>query len=177
MELQAYLFAFYIFVLICVAIWFYSRVMRAPRKDSKETYQREQKLFAMYQNAEDMLASVEEYTEETKAALEEKIQHMSKVMAEFKSVSERENQVTAETQKPKEATPPAKKTRATKKTTKATPKAGTPKKTTRTRKTKTLEEKVGEMADLGMETSEIAKKTGRSTKEVALIMEVKKLKG
>ena len=67
MDITHYSFAFFVFVLACLLIWFYRRVSRGGKKNDQGSYEREQRLFRLYQNVEDMLNSFEEYAEAAKA--------------------------------------------------------------------------------------------------------------
>lgn len=72
-----YLFALYVFLLVCGVIWFYSRTVgKARSAKDKKGYDREQKLFTLYQEIEDMLKGFELYVEEAKAEIENHIRQM-----------------------------------------------------------------------------------------------------
>ena len=72
MDITHYAFATYIFLLVLAGAWFLAKVFRGGKeKDSKSSYEKEQRLFTMYQNLEDTLASFEELAEETRKSTEE----------------------------------------------------------------------------------------------------------
>lgn len=76
MDITHYAFAFFVFVLVCVTIWFYSRLIRKKKNESNE-YQKEQRIYKLYQNVEDMMTGFEEYVEEVKAELDRKISEIT----------------------------------------------------------------------------------------------------
>ena len=87
MDITYYAFATYIFFLVCGGIWFFSKVSRGAKgKDDKTAYEKEQRLFTLYQNVEDMMSGFEEYAEQTKqdtdAALG-KVVHMLEEMRQL----------------------------------------------------------------------------------------------
>jgi hypothetical protein len=72
MDITYYAFATYIFLLLIGGVWFFAKVFRGGKaKVDKSSYEKEQRLFTMYQNLEDMLAGFEELAEETKKDSEE----------------------------------------------------------------------------------------------------------
>jgi len=72
MDITHYAFATYIFLLVLAGAWFLAKVFRAGKdRGSKSSYEKEQRLFTMYQNLEDMLAGFEELAEETRKSTEE----------------------------------------------------------------------------------------------------------
>ncbi len=91
MDLSAYLFATYVFLLVSVTIWLLSRVLRKSKKAreiDKASFDKEQKLFTLYQNVEDMLASFEEYVEETQSEADKNIGEMKRMLEEVKQLAE-----------------------------------------------------------------------------------------
>ena len=91
MDLSAYLFATYVFMLLVVTIWLLGRVMRKSKKASngdKASFNKEQKLFTLYQNVEDMLASFKEYVEETQSEADKNISEMKRMLDEVKHLAE-----------------------------------------------------------------------------------------
>ena len=90
MDLSAYLFATYVFILLCVTIWLFGKVLKKSKKAreiEKTGFEKEQKLFTLYQNVEDMLASFEEYVEETQSETDKTITEMQKILQEVKRLA------------------------------------------------------------------------------------------
>lgn len=88
MGVMEYAFATYVFLLLCTAIWLVSRLIR-PRKQTKDqnsSYGKEQKLFNLYQNIEDLLAGFEEYVEETRAENERAAMQTAAMLEEAKQL-------------------------------------------------------------------------------------------
>ena len=73
--------------MICGVIWFYSRIMRADKKRDKSSYEKEQRLFKMYQNIEDMLGGFEEYAEEAKAGLDERLKQAETLLGNLENAA------------------------------------------------------------------------------------------
>ena len=76
------------FLLACVGIWLLGRVLKKSKKASGEphtSYEKEQKLFTLYQNVEDMLAGFEEYVEEAKKETAKSMAKMQEMMDETRS--------------------------------------------------------------------------------------------
>lgn len=74
-----YVFAFFIFMLVLVIIYISKKVEGKNSGDSNAFYEKEKRLFKLYQNLEDIITSSEEYMEETRsevAADREKISQM-----------------------------------------------------------------------------------------------------
>lgn len=91
MDLSAYLFATYVFILLTVTIWLLGRVLRKSKKaggSDKASFDKEQKLFALYQNVEDMLASFEEYVEETQSEADKNLSEMREMLGEVKRLAD-----------------------------------------------------------------------------------------
>lgn len=90
MGVMEYAFATYVFLLLCTAIWLVSRLIR-PRKQKKEQsghYEKEQRLFNLYQNIEDLLAGFEEYVEEARAENEQMTLKTTTMLEEAKRLCE-----------------------------------------------------------------------------------------
>ena len=163
MNLTHFAFAFYVFLLICAAIWFFGRMTGIKKKKDKGSFEKEQRLFKLYQNVEDMLVSFEEYAEEAKAGMDECLKQAQALIestqnaAKPKAASRR-----ASTPKPvSEKTPEVKNPRSSSKSAQAKPKAA---------------ELIPEYLNKGMNKEEIAKALGISSREVSLIMEIKNIK-
>lgn len=99
MDITYYAFATYIFFLVCGGIWFFSKVSQGAKgKGDKSSYEKEQRLFTLYQNVEDMMTGFEEYAEQAKqdtdAALGkvvhmlEEIRQLSKELKGMKAAAE-----------------------------------------------------------------------------------------
>ena len=157
MDLTHYTFALFVFVLVCLTIWFFAKVVYGRKKnDKKEDYAKEQRLFKLYQNVEDMMTSFEEYIEETKAEFDQKSLEITQIMERMDSaVCTDDLVISGETEEsaPQDKAP----------VTKSKPKM------------KTEDRIAGLMAE-GLDKNEIAKMIGISSREVALIMEIKRQK-
>ncbi len=63
-----YLFAVFVFLLAALLIWFYKRTPRSQKKREEKSFEREAKLFKLYQNIEDLMDGFEEYVEELQSS-------------------------------------------------------------------------------------------------------------
>ncbi len=91
MDLSAYLFVTYVFLLLSVTIWLLGRVLKKSKKAreiDKASYEKEQKLFTLYQNVEDMLASFEEYVEETQNEADKNMAEMKRMLEDVKQLAQ-----------------------------------------------------------------------------------------
>lgn len=166
MNITHYMFASYVFLLLFVLIWFCGRVMRSDKKKDKSSYDKEQRLYKLYQNIEDMLGGFEEYAEEAKTAMDERLKQAEALIEELMSATE--NRPAAEC-KPKTAreTGPAPETWESKEQNSAGNAPERPK--------RRVEELIPQYIAKGMDKEEIAKALGISSREVSLIMQIKKL--
>ena len=153
MNITHYMFAFFVFVLICVCIWLFGKVMRGGSKDDKNNYEKEQRLFKLYQNVEDMMSSFEEYVEEAQSKIDESLKRVDALLEKG-------------TYQQPEALQPSKVQSAAKK------KPDVPKIQPGT----APEEAIPYLIEHGMGRDEIAKQLGISSREVTLIMGIKKMK-
>jgi hypothetical protein len=90
MDITYYAFATYVFLLICTGLWIFGRGSRSGKKnnkDNKSAYEKEQRLFTLYQNVEDMLGSFEEFAVETKKETEETLKKAARLLEEAKGLS------------------------------------------------------------------------------------------
>ena len=74
MKLEYYLFALFVFALLCVLIVIYRRLMLPTKKQAAETdatKEKEERLFRLYQNIEEMMDNFEGYIEQSKEQLEQ----------------------------------------------------------------------------------------------------------
>jgi hypothetical protein len=149
MDITYYTFALFVFVLLCILIWFYGRVTR--KKEDSGSYEKEQRLYRLYQNIEDMLGSFEEYAEEAKREIGAGLEKL-KV-----SVGEATN-APAQPEKQPEYAP--------KQRTEARPQDEIKLKN---------EERISQLMRRGLSKSEIAKELGLSIREVSLIVDIKKI--
>jgi hypothetical protein len=103
MDITYYAFATYIFLLICGVVWFFAKVLRGGKaKGDRSSYEKEQRLFTLYQNVEDMLASFEELADETRKGTEEALKKAEEMVEEARRLS-REIKAAAEPAEPKPA--------------------------------------------------------------------------
>jgi len=189
MNAMHYIFALYVFLLICGVIWFYSRTVGRAKSKDKRGYEKEQKLFSLYQDIEDMLKGFELYVEEAKAEIEARLNQApdpwAAVVQEAMSQGPGGDQENAA--QPEE--PEKKRKTAAKRPAKAEgesndpplifPEEAKPKKRAprppAKKDSRPAEEIVSEYAAKGMDQKEIAKELGISSREVALILEIKKM--
>lgn len=204
MNYTHFIFASYVFLLVCGAIWFYGRVMRAESKKDKSGYEKEQRLFVMYQNVEDMLDGFEGYAEEAKSAIDERLKQVESLIdslrrdladqrelqkrEEPKAAPPREEQpVMTETQPAPVASqpdipPPALEPARQESAPVPEPVIRAEEEKPHKREIKPQErpkpktpELIQQYAEQGMDEEEIAKALGISKREVSLIMEIKKI--
>lgn len=190
MDITYYLFATYVFLLVCTAIWFFGRVMR--RKHTKEGGdEKERQLFRLYQNVEDMLGGFEEYAEEAKTAIDDRLKEaeaiikklgqmqpvdvMQEVLPEAANLAANsacEDKIAKENETKASAGPDKKEEydRSTAVQAAKPQKAG--KRATPKPKT---EDKISEYMAQGMDRAQIAKALGKSQREISLMMEIKKI--
>jgi len=77
-----YLFAIFVFALIYILILLYSKHISRKYPDISEYKQREERLFKLYQNIEDLMDSFEEYVEEVRESLLKDIEEKRKEIKE-----------------------------------------------------------------------------------------------
>lgn len=88
MDITYYAFATYIFFLVCGGIWFFNKVAQGAKgKGDKSAYEKEQRLFTLYQNVEDMMSGFEEYAEETKKDTEAALSKAVQMLEEIRQLS------------------------------------------------------------------------------------------
>jgi|AGTN01.2.fsa_nt_gi hypothetical protein len=194
MDITHFAFAFFVFILVCCSIWVYGRVMRADKKGGKSGYEKEQQLFRLYQNVEDMLSSFEEYVEEAKADLDGRLKQAEAALAGARPVQET-GPPPFETKKPapeeaRRPAPEAVKKPAPEEIKRPAPGAvrnPAPELATETKGPKKseaggaykpkykIEELIPQYIEKGMTKEEIAKALGMASTEVSLIMELKKM--
>lgn len=203
MDFTHYMFAFYVFLLVCGVIWFHARVTRGGKKDDKSSYEKEQRLFVMYQNIEDMLDRFEEYAEEAKGGFDDRIRHVENLIEELRAEIEnlRAHRAKKEEAKPK-AAPEAKAEEKTETPAPTGPpletepepapavKAEAPaapatereafvkrpqKESSPAKSRPKTPDLIQQYLEAGMSKEEIAKTLGISMREVTLIMEIKKI--
>lgn len=150
MDITHYTFALFVFVLLCILIWFYGRVTR--KKADTGSAEKEQRLYRLYQNIEDMMSSFEEYAEEAKKEIGGGLEKLKIALSETQSVPiqpvrQQEHAARAEKaiKKPQDET-----------------------------KLKN-EERILQLMQRGLSKSEIARELGLSIREVSLIVDIKKI--
>lgn len=155
MDITHYTFAFFVFVLVCITIWFYSRLVRKKKSESNE-YQKEQRIYKLYQNVEDMMTGFEEYVEEVKAELDSKISEITSKLEDSDGKQNVLEPVILEEEKPFEIS------EEVKEQPKNEPK-----------QKENAQEVVEELLEKGVELDEIAKKLEMSRRELSLMMKFK----
>lgn len=194
MTLDNYVFAAYVFLLVCVGIWLLGRVLKKSKKGNGEqhtSYEKEQKLFTLYQNVEDMLSSFEEYVEEAKADTGKSMAKMQEMLEETRSLAAhlkiQQTVATISAKVPVVSEAPQKtavkedavnltQQAETLPIVKATPfqPQPAPLRQTTERKGSKTSSKVAELYMQGMPQNEIAKRLGISVREVTLALKITK---
>jgi hypothetical protein len=151
MDITYYTFAFFVFILLSVLIWFYGRVTR--KKADPGSAEKEQRLFRLYQNIEDMMGSFEEYAESAKKEIDEGLEKLKAIAGETKSVT-----VQPLPFKQPELVPRPEKTAALPDESRLR-----------------TEDRISLLMQRGLSKGEIAKELGLSIREVSLIMDIKKI--
>ena len=190
MDITYYMFASYVFLLVLGTIWFYGRIMRRSKtKNGGE--EKERQLFRLYQNIEDMLGGFEEYAEEAKAGIDERLKQAETLIERMHAAQpgieqvgtpvERKVQAAAKSDhadRPEKgaAQPEAEPARVDKPADESPEKPKKPRKSSRRASGKpNPEELIAKYIAQGMDKAEIARALGKSQREVSLIMEVKKI--
>lgn len=170
MDYTHYMFAFFVFLLVCGCIWLFGRVVRRDKKQDTGTYEKEQRLFKLFQNVEDMMSGFEEYVEETKKEMDSRIARMERISAQAESAVDRKTAASSATnQKPAAA---SKQTAAARQSAAAKMPEAMP-----SVRDLPVEEAIPRLLEQGMTQQQIAKHLGISNREVTLIMGIKKIGG
>ena len=196
MNFTHFIFAFYVFILVCGAIWFYGRVTGPDKKKDKSSYEKEHRLFVMYQNVEDMLDSFEEYAEGAKAGIDERLGQVEALIEglrkEWENLAEQRARLERPAPVQEEPAGPVEIDRQDDPKPQAEPeaesvpepaiKAQTPPVKQKTKDKNNADKPkpktpdlIQQYAEQGMSKEEIAKALGISMREVTLIMEIKKI--
>ncbi len=105
MGITEYAFITYIFILLCVGMWLFGKFIRPVNKKNSvknnADYEKEQKLFNLYQNIEDMLAGFEEFAEESREEINKNKTEIAGMIEQVKNIFEA-NKISGE----KNETPP-----------------------------------------------------------------------
>lgn len=149
MDITHYSFAFFVFLLACLLIWFYKRMSRGGKKTDQGSYEREQRLFRLYQNVEDMLNSFEEYTEAAKAEIDKNIEKMNAMIKNNAALTDKTPEAPVNSEK-----------------SVSLGESGTEMKP---------DEMIPLLVKKGMGKNEIAKQLGLTVREVSMIMDFKKI--
>lgn len=80
MGITEFVFAFFIFILVCLAIIFYAKIVRPSKAKEDSSTDKEKKLFKLYQNLEDMMNGIEEYVEEARKEIDESKSKMAALL-------------------------------------------------------------------------------------------------
>ncbi len=158
MDITHYSFAFFVFVLLCALILINARVSRGKRKDDTGSFEKEQRLFRLYQNIEDMMAGFEEYAEEAKSEIARGLEQLNAHALVSEPGSAIVNAASDEIIAPEPEKTAKSKTSAKKEALEMKP-----------------EDRIPLLVKKGMSKSEIAKELGLSIREVTLIMDIKKI--
>jgi len=192
MNLDYYVFAAYVFLLACAGIWLLGRVLKKSKKGNSEQHtsrEKEQKLFNLYQNVEDMLSGFEEYVEEAKGETDKSMAKMQEMLEETRSLAEQLKAMQSnalitmkDTAAPetlqkapiKEDTAPQMEQTENIHIIKSTPVQPQPAPVRKTieRKISKTGNKVAELYARGMTQNEIARRLGISVREVTLALKI-----
>ncbi|MGE5495276.1 MAG: DUF6115 domain-containing protein [Burkholderiales bacterium] len=173
MDITYYTFAFFVFILLVILAWFYGRVTR--KKTDMGSQEKEQRLYRLYQNIEDMMSGFEEYAESAKKEISEGVEKLQSLLDEAKKAMQAVPQPEY-TPRPEYAPRPEyvpQPEYATQPEYVQSVKAPAVKPQDETQLT--TEERISLLAQRGMDKAEIAKKLGMSVREVSLIMDIKKI--
>jgi len=190
MDITYYTFAFYVFLLVWATIWVYGRVMRRSKtKNGGE--EKERQLFRLYQNIEDMLGGFEEYAEETKTSIDERLKQAEALIERMNAAQAepgQEEKAVENTERP-DAEPdhknrPEKQGAVSMEAETAPanrPEMESPKQSGKSRENSRrssgkprTEDLISKYVAQGIDTAEIARILGKSQREVSLMMEIKK---
>ena len=174
MDITHYTYTLYVFLLVCAAIWLFGRVMRKSKKEDKNGYEKEQRLFKLYQNVEDMLGMFEEYAEEAKKEIEAKLKEARELLESAGAQRGGEGGGAERAGRPRKASAEAER-------------SGRPRKASAEADLKKVlkiaeavklkpEDRIPEMLARGMDKNDIARELGLSVREVSLIMDIKKIR-
>lgn len=161
MILTDYVFAFYVLLLICAGVWFFSKITRNKKREDKSSYEKEQRLFQLYQNVEDMMTSFEEYVEEAKNELNQTIAEASLLLGKANNINSSIKMDVKNSEEVENLPQNPTQTRAS--SVNKNPNA-------------ISKEMILDLKDEGMDEDEIAKELGISRREVSLFIEMKKIK-
>ncbi len=192
MILDYYVFAAYVFLLVCGAIWLIGRVLKRSKKSNEEhgSYDKEQKLYTLYQNVEDMLNSFEEYVDGAKEEADQRMAKMQAMLEETRSLTAQlkatQNSVPISAKDSVAAEMPHKavikedilrqseqaKSIPEMKAAPAAPQS-VPSRQAAARKSSATSNKVSELYDRGVAQNEIARRLGISVREVTLALKIR----
>ncbi len=162
MNYSYFVFALFVFFLFCLCVQFYAK------KKGEEIKQKEQRLFLLFENLEEMMDDMEGYVQTVRDEFSldrVKMDEMLVQMEQFKSIMEEQKQQPPQPEKPK-----SKRGRPRKNPADAMPKD----EPTRPVLVKSKQERVHELMALGLKEEGIAKTLGISKGEVSLIMGMQK---
>ena len=71
MGITEFVFSFFIFILLCLAIILYAKMVRPAKSKEDPGNDKEKRLYKLYQNLEDMMNGIEEYVEEARKEIDE----------------------------------------------------------------------------------------------------------
>jgi hypothetical protein len=162
MSIVEFAFAFFVFILVCLAILLYARVVRPAKQKGDTGVEKEKRLFKLYQNLEDMMNGIEEYVEEARKEIAQDREKINGLLLEAVRI---QKEALVQEQKPreevpsKEAVPPV--------PVEEPPAAKLPRGIRKNEMVLTMKKE-------GMDDDKIAKELGISRGEVALILGINK---
>lgn len=169
MDLTHYTFAFFVFILVCGVILLLGRVLGSGKKSEKGNYEKEQRLFKLYQNVEDMMTSFEEYVEESQAKIDESYKKVIQLI-------ENSHKTERKTEPVQDVSNEVKSPDETVKDIFDIPFDISSDSTSDMPSDMPAEEAIPYLLKQGLAKEEIAKQLGISNREVTLIMGIKKMK-
>jgi hypothetical protein len=174
MDITYYAFAFFVFILLVILIWFYGRVTR--KKADPGSQEKEQRLFRLYQNIEDMMGGFEEYAESAKKDISEGLDKLQSMLSETKSAPWQPVKQPEYVAQPEHVAQPGYVTQPEYvKQPEHAQKPETPAINPQDESKLKTEERISLLVQRGMNKGEIAKKLGLSIREVSLIMDIRKI--
>jgi len=164
MHFSYYLFALFVFLLLCLFMKYYAKKIR-PKEDKTESSQREQRLFMLYQNLEEMMDDMEVFMEKARTEMAEQKHETADMLEQMEQLYSKLMEHKQEIIPP---APPKKRGRPRKQQLTVVPVDGRP------MLVKSKHERVRELMAQGATEESIARQLGISKGEVSLIAGMKK---
>lgn len=160
-----YQFAFFVFVLVCIAIVLFKKTKNSSVTDEKVFHEKEKRLFKLYQNIEDMMTSAEEYMEESRESIAKDKKDIENM---FKKVDKLHKVVQLDIERNQQYIDI--KSKQVKRTNVVTQSTEAPNNKPATKTHMSKNELVKYLSEEGLDTEQISKELGISKGEVELII-------